>query len=503
MLFLRTLFPSSANATPFAALRWPLLTACWFLSLGLHAASPLDVPYIGEPADRSLSPLEETELGNEVMRQLRKGGFILEDPELHDYIQALGNRLLRHTNEQAIRFQFFMVRDPGINAFALPGGFIGINAGLLIASETESELAGVLAHEIAHVTQRHIARSMDKSSGWDIATAALVLAAVIAGVNDPDIAQAALGIGLSAAVQQQINFTRANELEADRLGIKTLSDAQFDPQGMATFFHRLSQKGQLYGEGLPELLQTHPVNSTRIAEAQARAASLPVRATASSRTYFLMKTRARVLSTELASESLKYFRSLNKYAQQPADQYGLALALERNRAFADAQTIFQQLIDAQPDERHFKLAMGRLHAAAGNYQQAVAELRELRKKHPEYRPITLSLAEALLRDAQPAVTRQLLLESGLLLRNDSETYRLLAMAARDMNQPAEAHFQFAGYEHSRGDYVEAIRQLHTGLRLTNLATHDKQRLQGRLDQYFAQAPKSERRRAQKQPQPLR
>ncbi len=490
--------PSAAPHATRNASRW---AATLLLSLFLGTAlakSDVDVPYIGEPADRSLSPLEEAQLGREVMRQLLSGGYVLEDPELTDYIRALGARLLRHTNDQHIPFHFFMVRDSAINAFALPGGYVGINAGLFTASDTESELAGVMAHEIAHVTQRHIARSMDQSSGWDIATTALVLAAIIAGANDPELAQAALSLGMSAAIQRQINFTRANELEADRLGIRTLSAAGLDPQGMASFFHRLSQKGQLYGEGLPEILRTHPVNTTRIAEARSRAQNLPAGNAVSSLDYRLMKQRARLLMTELDSDALTTSRALFQREPSVEHEYALVLALLRNRAFKDAAGHLDALEKRQPDQLNIMLSRARLLAMSGQAAAAEAQYRQTIKRHPRARPALLSLADHLIREGRPAAARQHLLESDLLLTEDSETYRLLAMAARDMNETAEAHFQMSGYAHSRGDYVTAIRQLRNGLALDKLAEHDRKRLQGRLNQYSSEAPESERERARQQ-----
>lgn len=486
-----------ANATSFG-LAAGILLCLFSLDAAAQARSELNVPYIGEPADRSLSPSEEKRLGQEVMRQLLAGGHVLEDPELAEYIKALGNRLLRHTNEAEQSFTFFVVKDAAINAFALPGGYIGINAGLIIASQSESELAGVVAHEIAHVTQRHIARSMDKTSGWDIASTALVIAALIVGAHDPEIAQAALSLGMSAAIQQQINFTRAHELEADRLGILTLSAAGFDPAGMSAFFHRLSQKGQLYGESLPELLRTHPVNTTRIAEAQSRAAALPPGQTQSSLDYRLMKVRAQVFSIELASETLSYFRALHRQDPSLENRYGLALALGRNRAFDAAEAELLALLQQWPEQLNLQLSLGQLYTEAGHDAKALSQLGKTLQQHPRARPATLALAQAMLRHGQAPKARQLLLESELLLRNDPETFRLLALAARDMQESAEAHFQMAAYSRSRGDYVSAIRQLRNGLSLETLDPHDRKRLQGRLAQYNAEAPETEIRRGRQQ-----
>lgn len=474
-----------------------VLAAAIPLCSALDASSDVNVPDIGEPADLVLSPLEEQRLGAEVMRQLLASGFVLEDPEITDYITSVGRRLLRHTDNADDHFRFFVVRDSGINAFALPGGYIGINAGLLTASSTESELAGVMGHEIAHVTQRHIARQIDKTSGWSLASTALLIGALIAGINNPDIAQAALGIGLSAAQQQQINFTRAHEKEADRIGIRTLAAASFDPNGMADFFHRLSQKSQLYGEGVPELLRTHPVSSNRIAEAQQRAALLPAHQPPSSQEYVLMRSRALLLVTELDGDALNRFRGLNRESDGLGERYGLALALQRNRAFDEARRDLDALLTEFPGQPNLMLAKGRLLAEANALPTAVTALRKAHKAHPDYRPITVSLADTLIRGGRSSEARQLLLESDLLLRDDSEAYRLLALAARDMEQPAEAHFQMAAFERSRGDYVAALQQLRSALRSDDLSAHESERLEGRLAQYLAEAPETERQRGER------
>ncbi|NBX44497.1 MAG: M48 family peptidase, partial [Gammaproteobacteria bacterium] len=213
----------------------------------------MDLPDIGSGADSTLTLNDEYQIGRSVVRGLREQGLILEDPEINDYLQNLGNRIAAQVPDSNQRFNFFVIRDSGINAFALPGGFIGVNQGLITATTSESQLAGVLAHEIAHVTQRHIARAIQAQGRQSIAATAAMLAAILIGVTTgaSDAVQAGMVIAQGTAAQQQINFTRSNEYEADRIGIGFLAAAGFDPNGMPDFFETMGRRAGLAGAQVP------------------------------------------------------------------------------------------------------------------------------------------------------------------------------------------------------------------------------------------------------------
>ena len=240
----------------------------------LAAAAEQELPEMGSAANAAVSLDEEYRVGLMVVRGMRDSGQILEDPEVSEYIQSIGHRISSHADEGAHRFYYFVVRDPAINAFALPGGFIAIHSGLLLATRNENELAGVLAHETAHVTQRHLARGLVDQSHASLVSTAAMLAAILlgatAGRGSSDAMQGAILASQGAAIQHQLNYTRANEYEADRIGIGTMTAAGFDPLAMASFFETMG-----HNQGNPaynsfEFLQTHPVTSNRIAEARGR-----------------------------------------------------------------------------------------------------------------------------------------------------------------------------------------------------------------------------------------
>ncbi len=431
----------------------------------LLALADVDLPTIGQPSDTALSPAEEAEIGADIVSQLRSFNFFLEDPELSHYLRSVGNRLATYSGHDPSEFNFYVVRDRQINAFALPGGYIGVNAGLILASETEDELAGVVAHEIAHVTQRHIARQVEASSRFNLTTAAALLVAILAGASNPDVLQAALTVGLSTSAQQSINFTRAHEMEADRVGIKTLADSGYNPKGMAAFFQKMEERSRLYGSGLPEILRSHPVSNTRISEALDRIAlykNTPKADLEQDRIYRIMRARLRVMTATDAGAALDYFGAISPDAGESSKEvrkYGLSLALYRAGKFDESVEILTELTEQEPEVVYYTIALADTLLAAGRAPAALGIYKRSLNKFPNFSPLNLSYAEALIQAGQPAKARAQILGSDLLKRKEPEANRLLAMAARDMDRDGEAHYQMAEYHRSLREYRQALNQL--------------------------------------------
>ena len=231
-----------------------------------------DLPDLGNSAGSLMSPKRERDLGKAFMRGVRRSEKVMDDPLLADYIEHLGQKLVAASDVKGTPFHFFLIDDPTINAFAGPGGHIGVFSGLVMTTDTESELAAVLAHEIAHVTQQHLMRAWESTSQLSIPSAAVLLAAIVLGATVGGDAAAAAAVGGQAAlIQQQINFTRANEQEADRVGIDILAHSGFEPRAMPSFFDRMGKANRIYASKLPEFLMTHPVTTSRTADALGRA----------------------------------------------------------------------------------------------------------------------------------------------------------------------------------------------------------------------------------------
>src|SRR6202171_5896771 len=274
------LFPS-ANRWISALLAVALATSPMALAVSPTALPQPNLPELGDPSGAARSAQQERKLGESVIRQIRLSGGYLSDPEVNGYLNELGNRLVTAIPGAPFDFEFFAGGDPSINAFALPGGFIGVNTGLILLCQSESELASVLAHEISHVTQHHIARSVSKQKDAMLATLAVLAAAVVAArsssSNSGQMTQAAIASAQGIAMQMQINFTRQNEQEADRIGFQRLDAAGFDVTGMATLMERLQRSTRFVEGNTPSYLRDHPVTYERIADAQARAQGKPFR----------------------------------------------------------------------------------------------------------------------------------------------------------------------------------------------------------------------------------
>src|SRR5688572_5698686 len=320
------------------------LTVLSMLAAGGAAAQPL--PDLGGSADTILSPQTERRLGESIVRDMRRDPQFIDDPEISEYLGLLGARLAQVTRGARQDFEFFAVRDAAINAFALPGGFVGVHTGLLSAAETESQLAAVLAHEIAHVTQRHIARMLGQQQQMQLPVLAALAAAILLGRSRPDLAAGAAAATQASAISAQLAYTRDFERDADRVGLQALADAGFDARAMASFFEKMQRTQRVSDDGtLPGYLRTHPVSTERIADAQNKVASLPYRQHLDSTEFHLVRAKLRAESGD-AQEAVAHFeRSVRegRYANEAAARYGLVSALLRARRAQAAEAEMTRL----------------------------------------------------------------------------------------------------------------------------------------------------------------
>jgi len=283
-----------------------------------------ELPTLGEAGGEDLSPLEERHYGEQIMQEyIRRSPDYLDDPETIDYINRLGFQLVAASAARHIAFEFFVLRDPSINAFALPGGFIGVHTGLILTAQSESELASVLGHEIGHVQQRHLARSLARQRDSTMITLGSVLLALLAARSGQG-AQAALAVGQAAAISRQLSFSRNDEREADRVGFQILVDAGFDPQAMADFFARLQQGTRAYASVAPAYLQTHPMTEERIADMQGRIRSAHTHQYADSLDFQLIRARLRVLQDESSQGLLDRVESFSDQIQHRSSEQARA-----------------------------------------------------------------------------------------------------------------------------------------------------------------------------------
>lgn len=465
-----------------------------------HAEQPaIDLPEIGNPADLALSPAQELEIGKQVAAELYYYNYVLEDAEIGEYLSGLGWRLAAFGTEKPPEFNFFLIADPRINAFALPGAYIGMNAGLLLAANNESEVAGVMAHEQAHVTQRHAARGQNDDQVATIATWAAVIAAIIAGSANPNIVIGALSLGQGINYNRQVSYTRANEFEADRIGIRTLAAAGFDPNGMAGFFAKLEQQTRLYGNRLPEILLTHPVNATRIAEASARAAQYQKREVKSSPDFEIMRARIRVLMADSPSEVASFFEGeLNGGKMTAENRYGLAMALAAQSQYDEAMGALEPLLKTAAKSVSVPLLQARILIGQGKTPEGLALLEKTLAGVPRHPPAIFAYADALINAGQPEEARRVLLSHEQALGTRIDTYRLLASAARASNNIAEAQYQQSRYHFGRGDVRGALQQLNAGLRVASITAQDRSRLSAKRQEILESIPREQLRRLERE-----
>ncbi len=439
------------------------------LSLALFPALPqaielnkLELPEMGDSSGSLLTIAEEKELGEEFFRYLHSELNINQDAEIQEYIQTIGNRLATNSDTPGYPFHFFVVMENDINAFAGPGGYIGVNSGLLLMTEAESELASVMAHEIAHVTQRHLYRGVEAQQRLSIPTMAATLAAIALGTQSPQMGQAALMAIQAGNVQFQIDFTRAHEEEADRVGMQTLASSQYDPRSMPIFFERLQQSSRYYGKDIPEFLRTHPVTASRISDTRGRAETYPYKQYPDSLAYQLIRAKIRVLTNTDSAEVLKYFQMNLKQGtteQRTVAQYGIGLVALNTQKYPEAETIFQTLTQTYPNQVQYGTALARTALEARNYPVALSRYKKLMEKFPNNDAIKLEYATLLLKTNDTEQARKVL----FALNSDTQRLpvytQLLAQVYGNLHQAAESHRYLAEYYYSIGRTREAILQI--------------------------------------------
>src|SRR5574340_1713534 len=397
-------------------IRPPMLRSLLALTLVIQPVLAADLPDLGEVSRQYFSDQDEQALGRTIMRDVYADPRYLDDPEIETYLNQLGYRLVSVSSLNQRTFNFFVVDAPTINAFAMPGGNIGVHTGLLLAAESESELASVVAHEISHVTQDHIARMIAAQSQSQWPTMAALALALLAARSNPNVASAAIASTQAYSIQNQLNYSRDYEREADRLGYDMLTRADFDPRCMSGFFNRLQRANRFYDSSAPAYLRTHPLTTDRIADMQARSESAPYQQVEDSLDFQLVRARLRAQEGSPPDAVLAARNALKekRYGSETAARYALVTALTRARQFKEAESEVQKLLSGKQASPMIQQLAAHTALAAGNQALALQRYQAGSAAYPGYRPLQYGHIEALLaagrnNDALTQVDKQLAL----------------------------------------------------------------------------------------------
>lgn len=433
------------------------------LALACLLATPAmadDLPSLGDASSSIVSPDQEHKLGRAWLGLLRAQVEQLPDPQLKEYVESSVYRLAESSQLQDRRLEFVLLKSPQLNAFAAPGGIIGVNGGLFLYAPNEAEYASVMAHELAHLSQRHFARGVEAQQRMQIPVMAAMLAGIVAAAAGAgDAGMAAIMSTQAAAIQEQRRFSRQNEQEADRIGLLNLEKAGYDPRAMPNMFERLMRQYR-YDSKPPEFLLTHPVTESRIADTRNRAEQLPAGGVENSLRYQLMRARVQLMFEETPGISAKRFRAmLDSDPKLDAARYGLAIAQIKAGQLNEAREALTQLLAKAPNEVAYNLAQVDLDITANRLPDAQKRVDRLLGLYPASYPLKQARVDLLLKQNKPQDAEKVLDDLARARANDPDIWYQVAEVRGLAGNTIGLHQARAEYFALVGDFDQAIEQL--------------------------------------------
>ncbi|MRT23276.1 M48 family metalloprotease [Enterobacteriaceae bacterium RIT697] len=453
-------------------------------ALSVRADVSDTLPDMGTTAGSTLSINQELQMGDFYVRQLRASAPLINDPLLNQYINELGQRLVAHANSVRTPFHFFLIQNDELNAFAFFGGNVVLHSSLFRYTDNESQLASVMAHEISHVTQRHLARAMEEQRRNAPLTWVGALGSILLAMASPQAGMAALTGTLAGAQQGIISFTQGNEQEADRIGIQVLQRAGFDPQAMPTFLQKLADQSR-FSSKPPEILLTHPLPDSRLADARNRANQMRPVVVQSSQDFYMAKVRS--LGMYATGRNQLTDDLLNEYAkgnvrEQQAAQYGKAVQFLQAKSFDSAKRVIAPLLAKQPDNVWFLDIMTDIDIGLNQPQQAIAMLTSA--KGSSTNPVLqLNLANAYVEAKQPANASRILNRYTFAHPDDVNAFDLLAQASAAQGLRDEELSARAEGLALNGQLDQAISTLSSASAQVPLGSLKQARYDARIDQF--------------------
>ena len=471
------------------------------MALSLAMPTPLladGLPDLGEASQVELSPLAERKIGEEVMNDIRlHEPTYLDDPEVAAYLNELGHKLTAQTEDSHQEFEFFVLRDPTINAFALPGGFIGVHSGLIMLAQSESELAAVLAHEISHVTQHHLARQLRPQAQSQLVYLMSLAVALIAARNRPDLAQGAILAGQGAAIQNQLSYSRDFEREADRIGIKLLERAGFDVSAMEVFFGRMQKSNRLAEANAQSYMLTHPLTTERMADMANRIQQQSYRQVVDSQNFSLARVKLASMegTPQEAITTLRIQLNERKYTSEAAAHYGLALALARNKDYKGAEEQLRIARDTKVVSPMFETLAADIKLKQNDQLAALTILHAAYAKFPQNRAVLYMLLDTQIHNGRVEEAQRLSATELQSYTTDPKLYEFQARSSAGLGQVLRQHRNQAEAYALYGQNVPAIEQLLLAQKARDGDFYDHSQVDARLRELRAiesAKPKEER-----------
>ncbi len=447
---------------------------------GLKASPADDLPSLGDGSSSIVSPAMEKQIGREFLKQINAMVPTVDDPILKYYISQQIADLAQYSQLTDKILEVVLIDSPAVNAFAAPGGVVGINLGLFLVAEDVHEYSSVIAHELAHLSQRHFARGIEEQRAAMLPTLASMIAAIAIGMAaGGDAGIAAISASQAASQSAQLRYSRSRETEADRIGMNTLVNAGLDPDGMARMFDHMG-RAYRYTTKPPEFLLTHPLSERRVADAKTQAMQYPERKYTDSPDYALARTRAIVHYADSPEAAVKQFRKAVKDdPDSAAAQYGLALALSRAGQHDEAVPMADALFASAPDRLLFVAAYAEFLTAAGDYDQALTLLERHLLLNPDNPPLAMLYADALEKNEEYDIAESILKRQSEIRPNDVDVWYHLAEVSGRAGDIIAVHRARAEYFALHGAYNRAIQHLEYARRLVS---RDDTKLLAMLDQ---------------------
>ncbi len=419
---------------------------------------------LASPVFSLMSHEEEGKLGQRVLQMIRKEAVFVDDPEVVGYVEEVGRRIVAHIGPHYFPFRFFVIKDDSLNAFAVPGGLVFVNTGLLEVIDREDELAGVIAHELAHVQARHLAKRMEKLTRLNLATTAVTIAGLLLGRGEAGQAIAVTSNALAAT--KALSYSRADEEEADRLGFQYLTAAGYDPRGFIEVFNKIIRHRWLLSENVPSYLLTHPSTPERITYLEALIEHFHPQVTYHPDPFRLrrVQVRVKVLTHDPGSLIVRYQQELRRSPQDPLLRYGLALALARLRRFDEAAQQMQYVIALLPEKDDFRLDLAQIYFEAGRYQEATPLLEWFTKRYPYRKGAKFLLAKCYQETGRLKEALALYEELKPAMKDDPEFHYYLGRLYAALGREGEAHYQFAAHFQLKGETKIALYHLEQAYR---------------------------------------